>query len=668
MLFGGLLSPEIVQGQEEETWPREFIALADYILSRNIDPYENSLSKYKDRISALSGTEKLEAILYVLHLDSRRTQEYHEEFIELFRKELSATPGTRYDFFLELFDLVPNDVVDHEALTETAIKLEEILRTRPLDPGQKIYGHIMLADIYEVLDRDYRGIEIIDRVASIVSDVGSQYTVERLAFFETQYLSYTSLQQGSDAALPIRRFIEVASEKDLPIPSDSMLFNAAWVLMVQGYYKEAKAINKVHQEIAGRSKFAAARFVPNLLCLRISIAQNTYQLGIPCIEEAEKHIDEWAILAGGFKIEAARTFANLGNPQRARLYLQSITEDELKYVSPTIKRTIQEVEAIIQYAEGNYQTAFETYREFNRDIVKRYDDLNNRTTREISDLSLKETKALRDLNTALESEALIQQESIERVEFYLNIVILVAIFAVLLIGLLGYQVNLKQKLFGRLETANSALSESLKERELLLKEIHHRIKNNLQLITSLLNLQGRRIHDDGASGNAKRVIREINGRVHTMSLIHKELYRSQDYDSLDVAKLIQDLTAYVISLFGESTELDMDLDSFVLNLNQAMPMGLITCEVLTNCLEHGRSDETESKVIISLKQVGDAINLKIADNGPGFDTEPNFNQTKSLGLLLIRDLTQQIGGEFSLYNCPEAGGVCFDFTVPINHK
>jgi len=465
-----------------------------------------------------------------------------------------------------------------------------------------------------------------------------------------------------------QKLIEIAVQNGYPIPSDSRLHSLTIELMQNDHIDEAMQVNSIARSIASRSENESSTFSPSLLCTGIANKLGDYEQAKNCVLEAEPYLGDWSVIAATFKTQAALAFVNLGEVDKARAYIDSITSDEMAFVRERVRFGIQEVEALIAYSKGNYEDAFEKYKKYSGELETHYEELIAKATVDLHEESLQKTTALQELNESLKLQSIVQAENISRVRFFLVVVALAAILAFALIWLLIAQRSVRQNFIRKLETTNGLLLDAVKERDVLLQEIHHRVKNNLQLVISLLNLQGRRISAKGSEERAERVIREIQGRVHTMSLIHKELYKSHDYESLNVSALIKDLASYVVSLAGEETQLDMDMEDVILDANRAMPAGLITCEVITNCLEHGRAKDAESKIKIELKKRGESMSLKISDNGPGFSAELKLGETDSLGMLLIRDMSEQAGGTFSVYNCEVEGGVCFDFEIPMSDQ
>ncbi len=211
------------------------------------------------------------------------------------------------------------------------------------------------------------------------------------------------------------------------------------------------------------------------------------------------------------------------------------------------------------------------------------------------------------------------------------------------------------------QKAEVELRSALAEKEVLLKEIHHRVKNNLQIVSSLLQLQSHTLSDP----EVIRVLRDSQNRIDSISLIHKNLYTAPNIGQLDVADYIQNLaTSLLISYQVSPTNigLETDIDSVSLNVDQAIACGLIINELISNALKHAFPNQQVGNIIIKLRNLGDSIEMIIRDNGVGFPSNVNWRDTNSLGLSLVYDLvTEQLEGTITLENHHET---VFKITFP----
>jgi len=197
--------------------------------------------------------------------------------------------------------------------------------------------------------------------------------------------------------------------------------------------------------------------------------------------------------------------------------------------------------------------------------------------------------------------------------------------------------------------AEEQINASLKEKEVLLREIHHRVKNNLQIISSLLNLQSRYIKDE----QARQIFRESQNRVRSMALIHEKLYQSKNLAEINFVEYVEDLVGYLFRMYetdSHEVRLEIDVDDISLDVDTALPCGLIINELITNSLKHAFPDgNPDGKIHIDFR--GDdygKLRLIVSDNGVGFPENLDFRKTESLGLRLVNTLVRQLNGNIEL--------------------
>jgi PAS domain S-box-containing protein len=189
------------------------------------------------------------------------------------------------------------------------------------------------------------------------------------------------------------------------------------------------------------------------------------------------------------------------------------------------------------------------------------------------------------------------------------------------------------------------LKSSLREKEILLKEIHHRVKNNLQIISSLLNLQSTHIRDP----RALEVFKEGQGRVRSMALIHEKLYQSDDLARVDFYEYISNLAAYLFRSYevnSGAVRLNVESEDVMLGVDTAIPCGLIINELVSNSLKHAFPGGGGGSINIRLRPAdSERLTLAVSDDGIGLPPGFDVRNTPSLGLQLVNTLARQIGGE-----------------------
>jgi two-component sensor histidine kinase len=193
------------------------------------------------------------------------------------------------------------------------------------------------------------------------------------------------------------------------------------------------------------------------------------------------------------------------------------------------------------------------------------------------------------------------------------------------------------------------LELALTEKAVLFQEVHHRVKNNLQIIASLLSMQSRTIEDRRAAEK----LRDTEQRVRSMAMIHEQLYNRKEIASVDLADYVQKLAPQLLSSYerGNSISLRLDLASTTLPLERAIPCGLILNELITNALKYAYPDG-KGEILVRVTSDSNDISLTVADQGPGLPGGLDWKNPKSLGITIIRALAKQLGGEIELGPSP----------------
>ena len=221
-----------------------------------------------------------------------------------------------------------------------------------------------------------------------------------------------------------------------------------------------------------------------------------------------------------------------------------------------------------------------------------------------------------------------------------------------------------QTFFGRIWTfrditprqrADQALHASLLEKTALLKEVHHRVKNNLQVITSLLRLENGR----SAEARTKAVLTAMQGRIHSMALLHESLYRTGIFATVDLSQYLRQLTAQSFRTLGAApgtVRLQQDLAPLTVGMDLALPCGLLVNELLSNALKHGFPPGHSGEIRVELQPIagGPQWRLGVSDTGAGLPADFEAKRGHSLGLQLVTDLVAQIRGELTIGPAPSA--------------
>jgi len=209
------------------------------------------------------------------------------------------------------------------------------------------------------------------------------------------------------------------------------------------------------------------------------------------------------------------------------------------------------------------------------------------------------------------------------------------------------------------QKAEQAIRASLQEKEVLLKEIHHRVKNNLQVICSILHLQGRKIDDP----RYKHIFGECQDRVRTMALVHEKLYRSPSLSAIDLAEEVRDLVSMLASSHAHpNVRLEVQAESAISDIHTAVPVGLLVNELVSNALKHAFPDGRGGRVNVTLRRLEpERLLLSVRDDGAGLPESFDWDSANSLGLTTIQALARQIRANVEVRR---QGGTEFALTFP----
>ncbi len=220
------------------------------------------------------------------------------------------------------------------------------------------------------------------------------------------------------------------------------------------------------------------------------------------------------------------------------------------------------------------------------------------------------------------------------------------IFAVYLLG--GVFGKNLLRAHHKLYKSRREVQDRIDEKETLLKEVHHRVKNNLQTVSSLLSLQSRAIADEKISS----IIKSSQNRVVSMAMVHEMLYKRDDYLSkIELRPYVEELCNYLVrSVKGNTNKIKVSLhmDDHKLSIDTVIPLGLIINETITNALKYGIKEDQAGEILISLRKLSDKrYEMQLGDNGAGYSEDINPETSKSLGLKLIYNLARQLRGTIS---------------------
>ncbi|MEQ6122178.1 histidine kinase dimerization/phosphoacceptor domain -containing protein [Reichenbachiella sp. MALMAid0571] len=232
----------------------------------------------------------------------------------------------------------------------------------------------------------------------------------------------------------------------------------------------------------------------------------------------------------------------------------------------------------------------------------------------------------------LNAENKLQTLTLAKSESERNSLLVISIFVLSLAVLLLFLFRQKRK--------------SLVEKEVLLQEIHHRVKNNLQIISSLLKLQARNLSDEAAID----AVREGESRVKSMALIHQRLYSADDVRGVNVQEYLENLISEIFQTFGVRTiDHQIKTGSIKLDIDTMIPLGLIVNELITNALKYAFEENKKGKLYIEIEEKGEQLWVKVRDDGTGMDSD-NLNKSDSFGWKMIQSLSRKLKAEINIIN------------------
>lgn len=209
---------------------------------------------------------------------------------------------------------------------------------------------------------------------------------------------------------------------------------------------------------------------------------------------------------------------------------------------------------------------------------------------------------------------------------------------------LGYIVDITERI-----DAEEKIHASLKEKEVLLKEIHHRVKNNLQFIVSLLSLQEDLITDEDILG----IFQDVQNRIRSMAIMYEHMYKSSNFETVDIQSYVDSLIKYLFNIYvqhNESITIDIDIEPLELEMDTVVPCGLIINELFSNSLKYAFSAVSSGKISISMKSNDNCFTLMVSDNGKGLPANFDIDNLKSLGLRLVKIFVNQLRGTLEVSN------------------
>ncbi|MBC6110904.1 histidine kinase dimerization/phosphoacceptor domain -containing protein [Pedobacter fastidiosus] len=537
--------------------------------------------------------------------------------------------------------------------------------------------HVKILDkesLYDLLGSVYTALGSLDKgleyglLAIKMTEQGKDTTMQACAVYNRVGITFYSMKQYDRARIFYGKALNIALKNKDVLTQLDLNINIASALITSGRNNECIALLKRVEK----------KYPPEILSQNMGL----YYAMLKCYTKLKRFDDAKSYLSR-VDVFSQNTDQNSNNQLQiqgiltdyyvatlqdkpARKHLVFFKKIALAHHNPVALANAYRLESRLDSAENNYVAAFKNYEI--ACVIK--DSLYNvRKTKQIALLEMLFETERKDQQLAvkdyriklLNSQANLQQLNLKQEKTTQKLVIGGALLLLILLGLSYNSFRVKQRINRQLlsqsreiENKNESLTELvsqkdnlLADKEWLMKEIHHRVKNNLQIVISLLSTQSSYLDNDIAFN----AIRESQHRMQSISLIHQKLYQSENLALVEVCAYISDLVAYLRDSFdtGSHIAFEMDIVHAQLDVTHAVPLGLILNEAITNSIKYAFPDHRIGKISISLKHKDEnSFELIIKDNGIGMPEAVEIGKRKSLGMSLMRGLSKQLGGQLSI--------------------
>ena len=383
-------------------------------------------------------------------------------------------------------------------------------------------------------------------------------------------------------------------------------------------------------------------------------------------------------------LSLTNAFVELGQIDKASLHLKHAKDFYKDSFSDVLKKKIHYAEAIVHRARNNMSQSSNQFLKLvdinsrlgdQKSLISNYLDLgeNAMTQQSWKDAYHYQAQALtldRELDVSKQKELIsdlekkyelsLKSEQIQNLETNNALqnrviasrnrfLLLLGLGLTLVLGGLLYVVYLlrqRSENLKEIEEKNAFLEKAIAQNKMLVKEMHHRVKNNLQVVSSLLNLQGYFEKDEGVIS----AIQTGKMRIQSMSLLHQNLYKNTDLNQVEIKKYLEDLIHTIVTDYPvkREVELDINIGDIRLDIDTVVPLGLLTNEIVTNSLKHAFSNHKNPELKIILQEENNVIRLLIKDNGKGLPFTTIPKSSDSVGVQLIRTFAQRLGAKIEL--------------------
>lgn len=534
------------------------------------------------------------------------------------------------------------------------------------DPKGQAEANILLSDLLDTEDKRAEAIKMLFKSLNYYEEINDSLETGRVLNRIANSQNY--LGYHDDALLhygrAMRIFEAIGYERGVAV----VLSNMAIIYGEEGDFR--KSINNYLKTIR---IYEGLPSEPNLPSAYNNIGNDYSELNSPdsalyyfnkslALSEARGDIHSMA-----FTYSHLNTFYNKqGQPGKGILYGEKSLALARKLNNSQLLINLNKSLSESYEAQGNYRQALVHHKQYQVLEDSVYNVANSQV---IHDMQARYETEKKEKDLALKQADIERQQVLLEEEARIRIILILGL--VIVLGLAGYIFRgerLKARAYSQLkqkseeiENKNRVIEGALLEKEALLKEIHHRVKNNLQVISSILNMQSR----STASPEMLTAIQEGQSRVKAMALIHQKLYQTEKLSEIDFHEYAGELVTHLSSIFspqkGEGITPKIAATNIKLDIDIAIPLGLILNELISNAYKYAFEGSRHGEISVELKRVdGDKLQLDVADNGKGLPADFSLEKAKSLGLKLVNILTRQLNGQLSIQS---KGGARFSILI-----
>ncbi len=601
---------------------------------------EEKIELYKELVDVYSNIKVDKAI------------DYAKEGLALLKGENNKNTGF---FYLRLGKFY-NNKSDHQEALFYYTKALEVSKKIKYDLGiGKCYQnigvvYIRMGEYKTALDYYLKAFKIYEKnddenlIVGITNNLGTLYSCR--------------LKDDEKATIYYEKALDLSNKSDNQEFKSYVLANVGEMYMRQKRFDEAKETLTEALQIAEKANHLEVMI--NILgnLSQISIDEEKYQVALMHSQRAlQMRLDiGYSEDITHVYLTIANIYEKLGDDRTAGLhYDKALSIGEKVGALPKLLKVYS---ALQEYTnrKKEYKKSYE--------YLLKYNDIKDSLFTKEKDKQLKEVEARFDLENKEKEVLLLTNENhIKELENKnqrtTQIILIIGLIALTMVILtLLYAYKNKQKTNKVLAKKNKQISQTLKDREILLKEVHHRVKNNLQIVSSLLRLQ----YKFGDNKSSFEILQEIQDKIQAMAIIHERLYKSSDLSLINLQTYLDNLLQYFntsYDLSQQNINITASVDDIDLDMDHLVPCGLIVNEIIANSIKYAFQNDDSGQINIEASKSQNKCILKIQDTGVGFSKDFKIEDSKSLGMQLIQGLTRQIKGTVEIISNP---GACYTIT------